>query len=69
MKDKIWKERRLYFKADNSVIIQPTEELDGIVLQSRADTDKKDFFRLYLSYNEAKELGKQLIDYANESDN
>lgn len=57
----VWKEVVLYTE-DQKAIIQPTECRKGVVLVTREE--EIDDVRLYLSLEEAKELGKELIKFA-----
>lgn len=43
------------------------QEKDGVVLTVAETVEKKDEFRVYLSYQEAKELAKQLVSFVDEN--
>lgn len=57
----VWKEIVIYTE-DQQAIVQPNECGKGVVLVTREEGI--DDVRLYLSFEEAKELGKELIKFA-----
>ena len=67
MSKKVWKERHIYFDIDTKAIIAPNETQDGVVLTVAEIIENKDEFRVYLSYQEAKELAKQLVSFVEEN--
>jgi hypothetical protein len=64
----VWKEIRIMVaEGEQSVLIAPNPELDGMCLHSIEERDKDTpSFVLYLSFQEAKSLGQELIKYAEE---
>lgn len=67
MAQKVWKERHIYFNIDTKAIIAPNETQDGVVLTVAETIESKDEFRVYLSYQEAKEFAKQLVSFVEEN--
>ena len=61
-----WKQIKI-FTADSeqSVIIEPNPEKDGMVMHSIEEYDKKSFM-LYMTFEEAESIGRELIKYAEE---
>ena len=51
-------EQRLYTYIDQTVLIQPNENNDGLVLVTRENVDKTSDARLYLTFEEADALCK-----------
>lgn len=64
--NKVWNERRLLTE-EQIVTVQPNETFDSVVLMITEVADKNDNCRLYLSYDEAKMLAKQLNDFVNDN--
>lgn len=63
-----WKQIKIFTAdAEQSVVIEPNPERTGICLHSIEESliDKKSFV-LYITYNEARTIGKELIKYADE---
>ena len=67
MEQKVWKERHIYFNIDTKAIISPNETQDGVILTVAETVENKYDFRVYLSYQEAKELAKQLVSFVDEN--
>ncbi|MFW5848053.1 MAG: hypothetical protein ACOCVF_03985 [bacterium] len=63
---KVWNERRL-FTEEQIVTVQPDEMQEGVVLKIDEAADEKSECRLYLTYDEAKMLAKQLTDFVNDN--
>jgi len=61
-----WKQIKI-FTADSeqSVVIEPNPERDGMVMHSMEVHDKRSFM-LYMTFEEAKTIGEELIKYAEE---
>ena len=66
--NKVWNERRLLTE-EQIVTVQPNEIFDGVVLMITEAADRTINCRLYLSYDEAKMLAKQLNDFVNDNNN
>ena len=65
----VWKQIKIFTAdAEQSVIIEPNPENDGMCLHSREEHDKQSFM-LYMTYDEARTIGKELIKYADEMQN
>ena len=65
-KDMSWKQIKIFTAdAEQSVIIEPNPERDGMVMHSIEEHDKKSFM-LYMTLEEAETIGKELIKYADE---
>lgn len=64
----IWKQVKV-FTADalQSVVIEPNPEHDGMVMHIIEESDKKSFM-LYMTHDEARCIGRELIKYADESE-
>ena len=61
-----WKQIKIFTEdSEQSVIIEPNSEKDGMVLHSIEETDKKSFM-LYMTFEEAKTIGNELIKYSEE---
>ena len=61
-----WKQIKIFTAdAEQSVIIEPTPEKDGMVMHNRGELDKFTF-SLYMSFEEAETIGQELIKYAEE---
>lgn len=60
-----WIERRI-FTTDQIITIQQNESMDCIVLKINEMDDSKAECRLYLTFDEAMILVKQLYDYVND---
>lgn len=64
MKMKIWSEITIYTDNDQKVTLQPTEDMaDNKVVIQIDEMTAKDSFRVYLTFDEAKELSKRIINY------
>lgn len=63
---KAWTERRL-FTDEQIAAVQPNETQDGVILLITEATDLESQCRLYLSYDEAEMLAKQLKDFVMEN--
>lgn len=63
---KPWKEVTILTE-EQKAIIAPNPEMDGIVLTLCEVDEPKKYFGIYLSYDEAIELGKELINYGNQN--
>lgn len=66
--NKVWNERRLLTE-EQIVTVQPNETFDSVVLMITEAADKNDNCYLYLSYDEAKMLAKQLNDFVDDNNN
>lgn len=66
MNQKVWTERHIYFHLETKAMIAPNETQDGVVLTVAETVENRDKFNLYLSYQEAIELAKQLISFVGE---
>jgi hypothetical protein len=64
--NKVWNERRL-FTEEQIATVQLNETQDGVILKVNETTDEKFECRLYLSYDEAKMLAKQLNDFVSDN--
>ena len=64
--NKVWNERRL-FTEEQIATVQPNETQDGVVLKINETNDEKFECRLYLSYDEARMLAKQLTDFVSDN--
>ena len=61
-----WKQIKIFTAdAEQSVIIEPSPERDGMVMHSIEEHDKISFM-LYMTFEEAETIGKELIKYADE---
>ena len=61
-----WKQIKIFTAdAEQSAIIELKPERDGMVLHSVEEYDKKSFM-LYMTFEEARTIGKELIKYADE---
>ena len=65
MENKVWKERHIYFGTEQEAIIAPNETFNGVVL-TLSETMGSEEFSAYLSYQEAIELGRELMEFAKE---
>ena len=59
-------ERRL-FTEEQIATVQPNETQDGVVLKINETNDEKFECKLYLSYDEARMLAKQLTDFVSDN--
>jgi hypothetical protein len=61
-----WKQIKI-FTADGeqSVIIEPTPEKNGMVMHLKDDVNSQSFM-LYMTFEEAELIGQELIKYAEE---
>ena len=65
----VWKQIKIFTAdAEQSVIIEPNPENDAMCLRSIEEHDKQSFM-LYMTYDEARTIGKELIKYADEMQN
>ena len=63
---KVWKQIKIFTAdAEQSVVIEPNPERDGMVMHSIEEYDKKSFV-LYMTFKQAETIGKELIKYAEE---
>ena len=61
-----WKQIKIFTAgAEQSVIIEPNPEIDGMVMHSKEE-DGHEQFMLYMSFEEAELIGQELIKYAEE---
>jgi hypothetical protein len=60
-----WKQIKIFTAAEQSVVIEPNPEKDGMVIHSIEEEDGKSFM-LYMTFEEAKTIGEELIKYAEE---
>lgn len=61
-----WKQIRIFTSdGEQSVVIEPNPERSGMVMQSIEEHDKK-WFRLHMTFEEAKTIAKELLKYAKE---
>lgn len=66
---KTWKEVKLYVAdGEQTVAIEPNETQTGVCLLVTEVLEESQNFRVYLTYQEAKDLGKELIKYAEENE-
>jgi len=64
-----WKQIKVFTAdAEQSVIIEPNPEKDGMVMHSIEEAGEKSFM-LYMTFEEAKTIGEELIKYAYEIEN
>jgi hypothetical protein len=63
---KVWNERSIWTE-DQVVRIKPNNDQDGVVLQINDAIDEDGESCLYLSYEEAKMLAKQIIDFVDDN--
>lgn len=62
-----WKQIKIFVSdSKQSAIIEPTPELHGMVMHSMEETEKQSSFTLYMTFEEARVVGKELIKYADE---
>lgn len=62
-----WKQIKIFTAdAEQSVIIEPNPGKDGMVMHSIEEHDKTSFMTLYMTFEEAETIGKELIKYAEE---
>lgn len=57
---KVFVEQRLYTQIEQTVLIQPNESNNGLVLVTRENVDNTSDARLYLTFEEADVLCKLL---------
>ena len=61
-----WKQIKIFTAdAEQSVLIEPNLNQDGILMHCMEEYSKQSFIT-YMTYNEARTLGAELIKYANE---
>ena len=61
-----WKQIKIFTAdAEQSVIIESNPEKDGMVMYSVEEHEKESFV-LYMTFEEAETVGKELIKYADE---
>ena len=61
-----WKQIKIFTAdAEQSVVIEPNPEKDGIVIHSIEEHNNKSFM-LHMTFEEAETIGKELIKYAEE---
>ena len=61
-----WKQIKIFTAdAEQSVIIEPNPERNGMLMHSIEENEKKCFV-LYMTFEEAETIGKELIKYAEE---
>ncbi len=61
-----WKQVKVFTAdAEQSVIIESNPEKDGMVMHCLEDDDKRSFI-IYMTFEEAETIGKELIKYAEE---
>ena len=61
-----WKQIKIFTAgAEQSVIIEPNPETDGMVMHSIEEAGPEQFM-LYMSFEEAELIGQELIKYAEE---
>jgi tRNA G18 (ribose-2'-O)-methylase SpoU len=66
MQNKVYTERRL-FTEEQIATIHSNETQDGVILTISEASYKSDSRMLYLSYDEAIVLAKQITDFVNEN--
>ena len=66
MQNKVYTERRL-FTEEQIAAIHFNETQDGVILTICEASNRSDSRMLYLTYDEAIVLGKQIIDFVNEN--
>jgi hypothetical protein len=64
---KVWNERSIWTE-DQVVRIKPNNDQDGVVLQINDAIDEDGESCLYLSYEEAKMLAKQICDFVKDNE-
>lgn len=63
---KVWNERSVWTE-DQVVRVTPNETQDGVILQINEEADKNFECSLYLTYEEAKMLAKQINDFVSDN--
>jgi len=65
---KFWKQIKIYTDAEQSVMIEPNPERDGVCIHSQEEMtfDKKEEFCLYATYDEALAIAEELINFVNQ---
>lgn len=62
----IWKQIKIFTAdAEQSVIIEPNPEKDGVVMHGIEERNSKSFM-LHMTFEEAETIGQELIKYAEE---
>lgn len=62
---KPWKQIKIFTcDAEQSAIIEPNENQNGITFRSCEENDKNKSFLLYMTKEEAMMIGEELIKYA-----
>tara|TARA_E500000305_G_scaffold108419_1_gene110811 strand:+ start:1846 stop:2238 length:393 start_codon:yes stop_codon:yes gene_type:complete len=62
----IWKQIKIFTAdAEQSVVIEPNPEKDGMVMHSIEEHDNESFM-LHMTFEEAETIGQELIKYAEE---
>ena len=66
---KIWKQIKIFTcDAEQSVIIEPNPERDGVCIHSSEEA-ASDTFCLYASYDEALAIAEELVNFVKENKN
>ena len=61
-----WKQIKIFTaETEQSATIEPNPEQNGLVMNCAEEMDKHSFM-LYMSYDEARTIGQELIKYADE---
>lgn len=64
MENKTWKQVKLFVAdTEQSVMIEPTPERDGIVMYIKEEDQEGKTFIIYMSKNEALDLAKEIKEY------
>ena len=64
---KPWKQTKIFTAdAEQSVIIEPNPERDGVCIHSNEELAKQSFC-LYATYDEALAIANELIDFVNQN--
>ena len=62
-----WKQVKVFTAdAEQSVIIESNPEKDGMLMHSIEEDDDKRSFIIYMTFEDAETIGKELIKYAEE---
>jgi len=65
---KPWKQIKIFTcDAEQSVIIEPNSERNGVCIHSNEEPDTSQTFCLYASYDEALAIANELINFVNQN--
>jgi len=65
---KPWKQIKIFTAdAEQSVMIEPNPERDGVCIHSNEEPDTSQTFCLYASHDEALAIANELIDFVNKN--